>query len=102
MYYILEDRKIVKVGDVLTWGRWFEHANRVVEQEFVSATKISTVFLGLDHQYDPNGPPLLFETMVFGGPLDGEQERCTTYAEAEAMHARMVGRVELAMMGKNR
>jgi hypothetical protein len=29
---------------------------------------------------------VLFETMVFGGKYDGEQARCSTYAEAVAMH----------------
>jgi hypothetical protein len=32
--------------------------------------------------------------MVFGGPLDQEQDRCTTWDEAEAMHAAMVARVK--------
>jgi hypothetical protein len=32
---------------------------------------ISTVFLGLDHRHFGDGPPLLFETMVFGGSRDG-------------------------------
>jgi len=37
------------------------------------------------------GPPLLFETMIFNGPDDGEyQERCSTWEEAEAMHERAV------------
>ena len=37
---------------------------------------------------------MLFETMVFGGPMDQEQDRCTTWDEAEAMHAAMVARVK--------
>lgn len=47
--------------------------------------RISTVFLGLDHQYG-SGPPILWETMVFGGVLDGFQERYATKAEALAGH----------------
>ena len=46
----------------------------------IGATReASTVFLGLDHQLTEDGPPLLFETMVFGGPLSGETDRCSTW-----------------------
>ena len=51
------------------------------------------VFLGLDHSFG-SGPPLLFETMVFGGPLDEEMDRYTTWDEAEAGHKAMVKRVQ--------
>src|SRR5262245_14898324 len=46
---------------------------------------ISTVFLGLDHQW-MDGPPLLFETMVFNGPCNEFQERYSTWKEAEEGH----------------
>jgi hypothetical protein len=38
--------------------------------------------------------PLLFETMVFGGPLDGEQTRYSTWDEAKSGHDAMVTRLE--------
>ena len=53
---------------------------------------VSTVWLGLDHSWD-DGPPLIFETMVFGGALEGEMERYSTEAEAVAGHAAMCARV---------
>ena len=43
-----------------------------------------------------NGPPELWETLVFGGPLNLEMERYATREEALAGHERMVGRVRLA------
>ena len=61
---------------------------------------VSTVFLALDHSFGRAGPPLLFETMVFGGKLDGEQERCATWDEAEKMHAKYLARV-LATVSPN-
>jgi hypothetical protein len=90
-HYILEGHTPKPVEDTLDWGRWFESADRVVKQEMIGAHYyVSTVFLGLDHQWS-GGPPLLFETMVWA---DGEnvefQERCSTWNEAEAMHARAV------------
>jgi hypothetical protein len=55
--------------------------------------KISTVFLGVDHAFG-DGPPMLFETMIFGLPTDeteGEyQDRCTTRDEALVMHDKAV------------
>ena len=85
--------------ELLIWGRFMEnHQARRVDKDCIGDVEVSTVFLGLDHQYG-SGPPILFETMVFGGPLDGEQERCSTWEEAEAMHAAMVERVKAAGPG---
>ena len=53
----------------------------------ISSRVLSTVFLGIDHSWD-NGPPVLFETMVFGGNHDQYQERCSTWKQAEDMHER--------------
>lgn len=38
--------------------------------------------------------PLLFETMVFGGPFDQEMARYSTWDEAEAGHKKMVKRIK--------
>lgn len=85
-YWILnEKREPVKVADVLTWGKFFESADRVVKQEVIDDAKISTVFLGIDHNWN-DGPPVLFETMIFGGEHDGHQDRCSTWKQAERMH----------------
>ena len=32
------------------------------------------------------GPPILFETMIFGGPEDQYTDRCSTWDEAVKMH----------------
>lgn len=55
---------------------------------------ISTVHLGLDHRFG-EGPPLIFETMVFGGGLDQECDRYSTIEQAHAGHERMVDRVRV-------
>jgi hypothetical protein len=60
---------------------------RVGERHFGSTIWVSTVFLGIDHRFGGEGPPLLFETMIFGGPHDQSQYRCSTWQEAEHMHA---------------
>ena len=83
--YILVGKEPKKVDDILEWARSFEESSRVVEQTMIGEVKVSTIFLGLDHQYG-DGPPLLFETMIFGGPEDGYQERYSTWEEAEKGH----------------
>jgi hypothetical protein len=57
---------------------------------------VSTVFLGLDHAW-AGGPPLLFETMVFNGPLNDEQRRCATWDQATAQHRKTVEEVGRAL-----
>ena len=54
---------------------------------------VSTVFLGIDHQFD-DGPPLLFETMIRRWKAWGRQWRYTTRAEALAGHAAVVAWVK--------
>ena len=80
--------------DLIAWGKWFRAAKTglVVAKTQLGDAKVSTVFLGLDHGFDPTRP-LLFETLVFGGPHDQDCERYSTWAEAEAGHAKMVAKV---------
>lgn len=54
------------------------------------AVSVSTVFLGVDHNFSGEGAPVLYETMVFGGSLDMESERYRTRDEAVAGHAKWV------------
>jgi len=90
--YILRGREIVP-ATLMEWAAWFETAARHIARDDVADAHVSTVFLGIDHSFG-GGPPLLFETMVFGGPLDGEQERYSTLDEAEAGHAAMIEKVK--------
>lgn len=91
--YILDENNIPFLcEDTEKWGKWFESANRHVARTVIDHITISTVFLGIDHQWDA-GPPLLFETMVFGGEFDGEQERYSSYTDASIGHSKMVIKV---------
>jgi hypothetical protein len=58
---------------------------------------ISTVFLVIDHRMLGEGPPVLYETMIFGGPFDQSCERYTTREAAEAGHERWVAQVREAV-----
>jgi hypothetical protein len=83
--------------DLLTWARWMEENRemRVLLDELPGGIRVSTVFLGLDHSFG-QGPPVLFETMVFaeaGHPWDGYQDRYHTVEEAGRGHAEAVRRI---------
>ncbi|MBW1992561.1 MAG: hypothetical protein JRI59_10740 [Deltaproteobacteria bacterium] len=89
--YILVGKRPVPEPDLVKWAQWYERAeNRVVKQTKLGEATVSTIFLGIDHRCSGDGPPLLFETMVFGGEHDGWQERYATWEEAEAGHERAV------------
>jgi len=93
-YYILDaDERPIEEPDLLTWARWMEsHPHREVARDTAGEVLVSTVFLGLDHNLF-GGPPILYETMVFGGPLDQEMDRYATRDQAIAGHAAMLARV---------
>ena len=112
-YYILIGKNPVSIprSQFLQWGHWFERQcrlggrhigqinipprkpfrkgnpkmlrkiNRMREESIL----VSTVFLGLDHNYF-GGRPILFETMIFGGNRDQYQERYHTWDEAKIGH----------------
>jgi len=94
-YYVLKGHIVVQTTNAITFGKFMESQSRRVAETKTNNAYISTVFLGIDHQFG-DGPPLVFETMVFGGPLDDEQDRYSTWDEAVAGHAAMVKRVEEA------
>jgi len=85
--YKLDGHTSVEVADILEWAMWYENsgAERQVAVTHIGDVLVSTVFLGLDHNFC-GGAPILFETMVFGGLHDQLQERCATWEEAEKMH----------------
>ena len=84
-------------GDLLAWAQWMGAGdNQVLKREQVGHVRVSTVFLGLDHGWGTTDAPLLFETMVYGGKLDGVCERYASRADALAGHAVVVARVEEA------
>lgn len=96
--YILDAQgEPVPCEDLLTWARWYEGGieKRRVARTTIGEVEVSTVFLALDHSFC-EGPPILYETMVFGGPLDQELDRYSTRSEAEAGHEKWVRMVQEA------
>lgn len=97
MYRLDSEGNPVAEPDTLAWAKWFETAERIVAQERVGDVEVSTVFLGLNHNYG-EGPPLLWQTMTFAkdgaSGLDGLQERYASKEAALAGHKAMVAKVD--------
>jgi hypothetical protein len=73
--------------DMDAWGKLHSDADyRVVGSDHFGGVQISTVWLGLDHGFNDDAQPVIFETMIFGGDFDEYQERYTTEARALAGH----------------
>lgn len=91
LYILDKDRKPMRASP----GEWSKFMgggiSRVALDEIMvgdESVRVSTVFLGADHNF-LGGPPLLFETMVFrDGPE--EQERYCTWEEALIGHQKML------------
>ena|SRR5258708_1739496 len=99
-YYRLDGRIPVPC-DRKTWAEQAIGTHVAVTEN--DGLTISTVFLGLDHSH--GGPdPMLFETMIFGpGYSEGVnpveyQTRCSTWEEAEEMHAKACKTVGIPWM----
>jgi hypothetical protein len=76
--------------EMMDWARRFsDEGYKRVAHDVLNGSEVSTVWLGADHG-PPDGPRLIFETMVFGGPLDGEMDRYGDEEAARLGHARMV------------
>lgn len=98
-YWTLDESGQPVECDMMTWARDLGKGKEmavnpnIVARLQMGRALVSTVFLGLNHNWG-DGPPLIWETMVFKGRLDQEQDRCSgSRADALAMHLRMVERV---------
>ena len=92
-YYRLDGHEAIPC-EVLEWAEAFE-GNRRVADEVVNGLRVSTVFLGIDHNFSDQGPPLIFETMVFDGSDGDDTYRCSTWDEAVAQHVSVMAIVKM-------
>lgn len=94
--YKLVGHEVVPCESLEEWAEWYQSTFktgdgmlRVVRRTILGRVWVSTVFLSMDHQWG-DGPPLLFETMVFGlpegHPMHDYQARCSYWDHAEVEH----------------
>ena len=97
--YILEDGEVKPEPDLIKWAQWFEHNDLHVNRTKTDKYTVSTVFLGIDHSFGRDGPPIVFETMVFkygdwdsGDLQENDIDRYATIEDARAGHKAMVAK----------
>lgn len=96
MFYLMDRQgNITKTEDGSLWRDQFkEDNNRQVDySEIQLGVTVSTTFLGLCADLC-DSRVLLFETMVFGGSMNGYTERYATYQEALAGHNNILHEAE--------
>ncbi len=95
-HYILLDDHNVRPCHFMEWAEQFEKMSKAntrhVGDDMIGEYHVSTLWLGLDHNYYGGGPPLLFETMVFHGDHLGDiyMDRYTTWDEAVEGHKKAI------------
>jgi len=94
LYVLDSDGRPVREPDIAKWGRWRATHDCQVARSEIGDITVSTVFLGLDHRHFGDGPPVLWETMVFGLPDyeagHGPQWRHVSRDLAETRHLAVV------------
>jgi hypothetical protein len=92
--YILDvTGEAIAVDDPVEWGKWMQTGDRKVSETRIDGVLISTVFLGVDHNFREVGPQILWETMIFGGKHDQYQDRYTSRADAVEGHLKAVAMI---------
>jgi len=96
-YYKLIDKKVVKCSDGELPDFSIEK-RRVALDILNDDIQVSTVFLVLDQSWIKSQQPLFFETMVFGGKLNGVMQKYATWSEAEKGHIEILKKVKHGML----
>lgn len=104
-FYLLTADKVPYRVSIAKWSDGWHKQRRVamtVKDKSTGRPYASTIFLGIDtgsgKLLDPDGDhkPLVFETMIIGGPHNGHQVRTATWDEALEAHAEAVNLMESA------
>lgn len=96
MYYFLNENKSYRPCSIEEWSSqkedMFRNDWKHIADDLINGYRVSTVWLGLDHNHF-GGEPLLFETMVFEGYdyTDLFMKRYSTYEDAKRGHEIVVG-----------
>lgn len=100
LYILDEHGEPVAEPETLKWAEWMQANSRSAGDDSVGPYRVSTVFLAVDYAHGL-GPPVLWETIIFGLPDDVQilgvrwrktvhLMRYTSKADALAGHARAI------------
>lgn len=98
MYYDIDGNPLSSTEE---WAALFERKHKDgygrIGTTHYGDVWVSTVWLGLNHNWNPDGPILIFETMVFGAEEGSEwcdyEMRYATKEQAKAAHAEICSMV---------
>ena len=94
--YKLDENKNAIPCSTMEWGEQREemrkNKTKHVADEVIDGKRVSTVWVGLDHQWCDDAAPLLYETMVFDNesPYEIYCDRYSKWQEAEEGHNKAV------------
>lgn len=96
-YYYLNEDKTVRACSLLEYIDQMmgmsKSDTKHVDYDFIGEHIVSTVWLGLNHNWDESGPPLVLETMVFEDGKIGQdiyRDRYSTWDEAVQGHKKAI------------
>ena len=98
-YYKLEGQTPVAVESFIKWNSWMASATfaeTTVMYNELGDSIISTRFVGIDlnpGSSNSNSQPMVFETLVMGGALDGKKNLYPTWDEAIKGHLKICTQV---------
>lgn len=98
-HYILDDNYNIVKASIEEWAIFFGTKNRFLRKDSKDNIWISTVFLGLDHNFGDPGPPILFESMSFQGDRELDCFRYATYKEAIEGHNELCRKYDIFYIG---
>ena len=75
-----------KLLDVKAWRKSYPDGRLAIKSESVLGLLVCTEFVGINHNPDPNGEPLIFETTVDHGGDIVRSEWSTTLERADYAH----------------
>ena len=100
-HYILDDNNQPVLADMMEWATFYQTKKRFLRKDQKANIVVSTVFLGLDHNFDLEGPPILFESMVFDNGNECDCWRYVTFSEAIDGHKELCRKYDIFYMGTN-
>ncbi|YAG07716.1 hypothetical protein NSTC731_04042 [Nostoc sp. DSM 114167] len=91
-YYKLDGETPVAVESFMEWSLWMMSAKTIVMINELKDSIISTRFVGIDlnpGSCNSGSKPMVFETLVMGGAMDGKKNLYPTWDEAIQGHLKI-------------
>jgi hypothetical protein len=92
-YYKLEGHTPVVAESFIDWCLWMVSADTRVMVNEIREVMVSTRFIGINLDPQQSGEPMIFETLVMGGVLNGKRNHWSTWDMAVQGHLKICAQV---------